>query len=130
MRLPPAKVVPELRWQLDRLRVAGTPDSMLEAVVLAQRERCKTLKEMAAASRFFFEAPESYDVKAASKHLTKDTAPFVEQSIAALSVRVALGRPRNSPGHPGSGGFRRRHAGQDCPTLARRRFRRNRLTAD
>jgi glutamyl-tRNA synthetase len=85
MRLPPAKVVPELRWQLDRLRVAGTPDSMLEAVVLAQRERCKTLKEMAAASRFFFEAPESYDVKAASKHLTKDTAPFVEQSIAALA---------------------------------------------
>jgi len=84
MRLPPAKVVPELRWQLDRLRVAGTSDSMLQAVVLAQRERCKTLKEMAAASRFFFEAPASYDVKAASKHLTKDTAPFVEQSIAAL----------------------------------------------
>ena len=85
MRLPPAKVVPELRWQLDRLRVAGSPDSMLDAVVLAQRERCKTLKEMAAASRFFFEAPASYDVKAASKHLTKDTAPFVEQSIAALA---------------------------------------------
>src|SRR6185436_671728 len=85
MRLPPAKVVPELRWQLDRLRVAGSPDSMLDAVVLAQRERCKTLKEMAAASRFFFEAPGSYDDKAASKHLTKDTAPFVEQSIAALA---------------------------------------------
>ena len=84
MRLPPAQVVPELRWQLDRLGVAGASDAMLEEVVLAQRERCKTLREMALASRFFFEAPVTYDVKAAAKHLTKDTAPLVEQSIAAL----------------------------------------------
>ena len=85
MRLPPANVVPELRWQLDRLGVAASEDATLESVILSQRERCKTLREMALASRFFFEAPASYDDKAVQKHLTRDTAPLLERTIAALA---------------------------------------------
>ena len=57
----------------------------LEAVIEAQRERSKTLKEMAAASRFFFEAPAAYEDKAARKHLTAETAPVLEQARAALA---------------------------------------------
>jgi glutamyl-tRNA synthetase len=88
MRLPPGKVVPELRWQLERLGVAAASDSMLEAVILAQRERSKTLKEMAEASRFFFEPPSDYDEKSARKHLTAETAPVLEQSKTALRALV------------------------------------------
>jgi glutamyl-tRNA synthetase len=86
MRLPPAKVVPELRWQLQRLGIEAPDDAMLEAVVLAQRERSKTLKEMAEASRFFFEAPATYEEKAARKNLNAETAPVLEQAIATLAA--------------------------------------------
>jgi glutamyl-tRNA synthetase len=87
MRLPPAKVVPELRWQLERLGVRAPDDAVLEAVVLAQRERSKTLKEMAEASRFFFEWPVRVDEKAARKHLVPEARPVLEGvrgSLAAL----------------------------------------------
>jgi glutamyl-tRNA synthetase len=85
MRLPPARIVPELRWQLERLGVRDTDDAVLQAVILAQRERSKTLKEMAEASRFFFEAPAAYDDKAARKHLTPESAAVLEQAERALS---------------------------------------------
>ena len=85
MKLPPSKVVPELRWQLERLGLGAGDDAMLEAVVLAQRERSKTLKEMAEASRFFFEAPAAYEEKAARKNLTPETAPVLDQAQAALA---------------------------------------------
>ena len=85
MRLPPSAVVPELRWQLERLGLRAPDDAALEAVILAQRERSKTLKEMAEASRFFFEAPTTYEDKAARKHLTAETAPILEQARAVLA---------------------------------------------
>jgi glutamyl-tRNA synthetase len=86
MRTPPARIVPELRWQLERLGVTGGTDSALEAVVIAQRERSQTLKEMAEASRFFFEAPAAYDEKAARKHLTAESAALLDQSKSALAA--------------------------------------------
>jgi len=86
MRLPPAKIVTELRWQLARLGVEAPSDAVLEAVILAQRERSKTLKEMAEASRFFFEAPSQYEEKSAKKHLTPDSAAVLESTRSALGV--------------------------------------------
>src|SRR5688572_12021612 len=86
MRLPPSAVVPELRWQLGRLGVSAPDDAVLEAVVLAQRERSKTLKEMAEASRFFFEAPADYEKKAAGKFLTPDAAPLITRAATALAA--------------------------------------------
>jgi glutamyl-tRNA synthetase len=85
MRLPPAKIVPELRWQLERLGVTGASDETLQAVILAQRERSKTLKEMAEASRFFFEAPAVYEPKAARKNLTPESAPLIAEAERTLS---------------------------------------------
>jgi glutamyl-tRNA synthetase len=85
MRQLPSRIAPELRWQLDRLGVAVGAGAPLEAVIEAQRERSKTLKEMAAASRFFFEAPAAYEDKAARKHLSAETAPVLEQARAALA---------------------------------------------
>ena len=40
---------------------------MLEGVAVAQRERCKTLREMAANSRYFFQDIGAYDAKAAAQ---------------------------------------------------------------
>src|SRR5579871_3460000 len=54
MRAPPESLVPHLRAQLARLGLPGDDERLLMGVILAQRERCKTLKEMAVNSRFFF----------------------------------------------------------------------------
>jgi glutamyl-tRNA synthetase len=86
IRVPPARIVPELRWQLARLGVTAGDDAVLEAVIRAQRERSKTLKAMAEASRFFFEAPAVFDEKSAKKYLTTDSAVVLEQSRSALAV--------------------------------------------
>jgi glutamyl-tRNA synthetase len=74
------------------LAVSAPDDTVLEAVVLAQRERSKTLKEMAEASRFFFEAPSSYDAKAAGKHLTAESAPILKSARESLA-KLAEWRP-------------------------------------
>ncbi len=86
MRLPPSRIAVELRWQLERLGVNVSAGPPLEAVVEAQRERAKTLKDMALASRFFFEAPTSYEDKAARKHLTAESKPLLEHARAVLAA--------------------------------------------
>jgi glutamyl-tRNA synthetase len=85
MKLPPSRIAQELRWQLERLGVDASKGPPLEPIVESQRERSKTLKEMALASRFFFEAPATYDEKAARKNLNAETKPLLEQARAALA---------------------------------------------
>ena len=53
MRAPAARIVTPLRWQLERLGIQANDDAKLEQIVLAQRERSKTLREMAENSVFF-----------------------------------------------------------------------------
>jgi len=72
MRAAPAKLVPYLRAQLRRLGCDSTDQALLEGVIVAQRERAKTLKEMAHNSRFFFVEHVEVDSKAAAKHLGAD----------------------------------------------------------
>jgi glutamyl-tRNA synthetase len=82
---------------------------MLEGIVLAQRERSKTLKEMAENSRFFFVEEVNFDAKAVEKHLTADAkallgelrtrfaaitdwaAPAVHAALEGLAKEKALG---------------------------------------
>jgi len=93
MRMPPAKLVPHLRFQLHRLGIASPVESVLEGVIVAQRERAKTLKEMAENSRFFFEEEVRIDPKAAAKHLGADAA----ESLAAVRERLAALPEWNAP---------------------------------
>ncbi len=73
MRAEPAAVVPALRAAFARQGLSvGASDDVLAQVVLIQRERCKTLNEMAANSAFFFSDALSIDAKAAQKHLTAE----------------------------------------------------------
>jgi len=63
-------------------------DAQLEQIVLAQRERTKTLREMAANSAFFFRAPQTYDEKAVGKHVTPEILPLIgaaRDGLARLS---------------------------------------------
>jgi glutamyl-tRNA synthetase len=88
MRMPPADLVPHLRVQLQRLGLDSDDQPLLEGVVLAQRERAKTMKEMAQNSRFFFTRDIELDPKAAAKYLTATVVPAlveVRKHLAALS---------------------------------------------
>ena len=88
MRSPPAKLVPYLREQLRRLGCDCEDQSLLEGVIVAQRERTKTLKEMAVNSRFFFVEQVEVDPKAAAKHLGGEALQGlagVYEQLSALS---------------------------------------------
>ncbi len=56
-------------------------------LVVVQRERAKTLREIAEVSRYFYRDFEAYDEKAAAKHLSADLRePFsdLRERLAAL----------------------------------------------
>lgn len=109
MRSAPERVVPYLKPHLARLGVNDVDDSFLVMIVLAQRERVKTLKEMAEASLYFFGETVKIDPKASAKHLTTEaisilgqlkenlsslgewSAPFVHETIKAVAEQVGVG---------------------------------------
>jgi glutamyl-tRNA synthetase len=85
MRANPADLVPHLRAQLHRLGLNSGSPELLEGVILSQRERAKTMKEMAQNSRFFFVETVELDPKSAAKHLTPAAIPV----LAAVRDRLA-----------------------------------------
>lgn len=93
MRAQPATLVESLRWHLQREGVAANDDSQLAQIVVAQRERVKTLKEMALNSLFFFRPPEAYDEKALRKHVT----PQIMAALAEMRVEFERLEQWNTP---------------------------------
>jgi glutamyl-tRNA synthetase len=85
MRVPAARIVPVLRWQLERDGVQTSNDAQLEEIVLSQRERAKTVGEMALNSTFFFRPPTAYDEKAVRKHVTAGVLPLLAQASVELN---------------------------------------------
>ncbi len=86
MKAPLAVLAKALREQLAMLGIHSDDTALLEGVANAQRERSKTLKEMAQNSRYFFVDFTTYDEKAAQKHLTADTATVLQQLAAGLAA--------------------------------------------
>jgi len=85
MERAPADLVEEFVWHLRRLDVEpGSDAEWLARIVASQQPRAKTLREMAENSVFFFRAPESYDAKAAKKHLLATA----EDTLAAAGDRL------------------------------------------
>jgi glutamyl-tRNA synthetase len=84
MRAPAARIVPMLRWHLDREGIQASNERQLEQIVLSQRERAKTVREMAINSVFFFRAPTAYDDKAVRKHVTADVLLLLAEAAKAL----------------------------------------------
>jgi glutamyl-tRNA synthetase len=81
MHAPPSRLVEPLRSQLQREGIETADAAILAEIIPVQRERAKTLREMALNSIFFFRAPVAYDAKAVQKHVTPEILP-------ALSVLV------------------------------------------
>jgi glutamyl-tRNA synthetase len=85
MRAPLRELAVPLQWQLARLGIEANDLGQLEGIAAAQRERAKTLREMAQASLFFFRDFERYDEKAARKNLTTESRPL----LAAVRAKLA-----------------------------------------
>jgi glutamyl-tRNA synthetase len=86
VRTDPKVIVPHLQWQLKQLGIESQDLPLLEGIIVAQRERAKTLKEMAANSRFFFGDQVTLDAKAAEKHLTVDAKVLLGQIRARFAA--------------------------------------------
>jgi glutamyl-tRNA synthetase len=89
VRAAPATLVPFLRAQLARLGLNSDDQQLMEGVIVAQRERAKTMKEMAQNSRFFFVERVEIDPKAAAKYLSGDALALlakVRERLAALDA--------------------------------------------
>jgi glutamyl-tRNA synthetase len=84
VKTDPKEIVPHLEWQLKQLGIESDDQALLEGIVVSQRERAKTLKEMALNSRFFFGEAVTLDAKAAEKHLTGDAKTL----LGELCVRL------------------------------------------
>ncbi|MGC6359848.1 glutamate--tRNA ligase [Bisgaard Taxon 45] len=66
--LSPAYVAKHLAWHYQDQGIDTSNGPALEDIVKMLAERCKTLKEMAAASRYFFEEFDHFDEAAVKKH--------------------------------------------------------------
>ena len=112
MHAPAARLVEPLRWHLQLAGIEALDEMQLEKIVVAQRERAKTLKEMSANSLFFFRAPQAYDEKAVRKNVSPEilsllttvaeeldalpewAAPAIHAIVSGVAERagVALGK--------------------------------------
>lgn len=86
MRGTASRIVPLLRWHLDREGIQATDEAQLEQIVVSQRERAKTVREMALNSVFFFIAPLAYDEKAVRKQVTTEVLPLLVPAVAGLNA--------------------------------------------
>jgi len=68
----PVHVAHHLRWHLGKIGIDPSEGPDVVEVVKAQRERNKTLVDMAVASAFFYKDFEEYDEKAANKNFTEE----------------------------------------------------------
>ncbi len=87
---PPREIAKLLLPMLAQMDLAPAEDGLwslerLEKIVLAQREKSRTLVEMAELSRYFFVEPEM-EQKAAEKFLTPEIKPVLERLIGLLEA--------------------------------------------
>lgn len=74
-----------LLLQFEKAGIDITQGPALDAIIVLQKERCKTLCEMAERSRYFFEERVVLDEKAARKHLTATVKPVLQTIYDAFA---------------------------------------------
>ncbi|MGI2001799.1 glutamate--tRNA ligase [Shewanella frigidimarina] len=67
--LDPVYVASHLQWHMDDQKIDTSNGPALTEIVTALSERAKTLKELAASSRYFYEDFDNFDEAQAKKHL-------------------------------------------------------------
>ena len=83
---PPGEVVKELAWHFQRQALDISQWPPLEDILALQRDRVKTLKEMAEASHYFYQNTVIYDEKALEKHITADILPALKEVQTQLNL--------------------------------------------
>lgn len=84
--LPVADLVQQLQWHLAHQQLDVSKGPALEDVILAQRERVKSLAELVTASRYFYEDVKDYDSQTAQKQFKPETAGYLTAVHAALAA--------------------------------------------
>jgi glutamyl-tRNA synthetase len=75
---PIESLIDPLTEQLKAIDIDPVTGPDLSRLIEVQRERCNTLKHMAADSQIFFRQFEEYEPQAAAKHLTIEAVPVLE----------------------------------------------------
>jgi glutamyl-tRNA synthetase len=81
----PEMVAKELSWQMQKLGLDITQGPPLTALIQAQAERAKTLREMAEKSRYFY-TDVQFDTTAVQQNLTLAAVPVLTAVAQALSA--------------------------------------------
>ena len=81
-----AAVAVEFDWHLRRLGLDPANGPALVPVIEQQRERCRTLLEMAEKSKFFYAEIDGYNEKDAAKHLSAKAAPVLVALVESLTA--------------------------------------------
>ena len=85
--LEPSYVAKHLEWHMAEQKIDYAAGPALTQVVTLLAERCQTLVELAAQSRYFYEEYEAIDEAAAKKHLkaaTREPLALIRDKLAAL----------------------------------------------
>ncbi|MCX8956701.1 glutamate--tRNA ligase [Erwinia psidii] len=86
--LAPEYVATHLQWHIEQEQIDTRTGPELAHLVKLLGERCKTLKEMAASCRYFYEDFREFDVDAAKKHLrpvARQPLELVRDKLAAVT---------------------------------------------
>jgi len=87
--LAPEYVATHLQWHIEQENIDTRNGPQLAELVKLLGERCKTLKEMAASCRYFYEDFTEFDADAAKKHLrpvARQPLEVVRDKLAAIDV--------------------------------------------
>jgi len=85
MNSEPEQVAKHLEWHMNNQGIDLANGPELVDVVKAQRERSKTLVEMASGSRYFYQEFEEYDVKAAKKNFKQGSGDVLQKLMDEFS---------------------------------------------
>ena len=83
--LPASEVAEHAKWHFEQQGIDYLSGPSLEAVIAIQADRVKTLAELATISHYFYAEYQSFDEKAAKKHLR----PVVRQPLEIVQAKLA-----------------------------------------
>ncbi len=81
----PQHIAQHLRWHFERIGIDINDGPDIIRLIEAQRERCKTLLEMAQTSAFFYSGNVTYNEKAARKNLKPASRAVLQRVLHDLS---------------------------------------------
>ena len=84
--LPVDEIIAHLQWHLDNQKLDTSNGPDLADVVEAHRDRAKTLKELAASIRYYYEDFDELDANATKKHFKTATPNILQNVLDKLTV--------------------------------------------